>query len=53
MDIKLQIDQLKVEFEMAGKNNDRVIKIIDTLYNENQKLKSMIEMKFKDIDDEE
>tara|TARA_R110002020_G_scaffold401505_1_gene611752 strand:- start:110 stop:271 length:162 start_codon:yes stop_codon:yes gene_type:complete len=53
MDIKNQIDQLRKEFSMADLNNSRVMKLIDTLYNENQELKRMIAMKFKDIDDEQ
>lgn len=53
MDIKQTIEQLREEFKMANLNNSRIMEIIDTLYNENQKLKSMIEIKFKDINDEE
>jgi len=53
MEIKLQIDQLKEEFRMAGQNNSRVIEVIDALYTENQELKRLITMKFKDIDDEQ
>ena len=53
MDIKLQIDQLREEFQMANMNNSRVMEIIDTLYMENQELKRMLTMKFKDIDDEQ
>ena len=53
MDFKLQIDQLRKEFEMANQNNSRVMEVIDTLYTENQELKRMLTMKFKDIDDEQ
>lgn len=53
MDIKLQIDQLREEFKMANLNNSRVMEIIDALYTENQELKRMLTMKFKDIDDEQ
>ena len=53
MDIKLQIDQLRKEFEMANQHNSRVMEVIDTLYTENQELKRMLTMKFKDIDDEQ
>jgi len=53
MDIKAQIDQLREEFAMAHLNNSRVMEIIDALYRENQELKRMMEMKFKDIDDEQ
>jgi len=53
MDIKAQIDQLRDEFEMARLNNSRVMEIIDALYQENQELKRMMTMKFKDIDDEQ
>lgn len=52
MDIKQQIDQLREEFKMAHLNNTRVMQIIDTLYHENQELKRVMTMKFKDIDDE-
>ena len=52
MDIKQAIDQLREEFKMAHLNNTRVMEIIDTLYQENQELKRMMTMKFKDIDDE-
>ena len=53
MDIKQVIDQLREEFNMAHLNNTRVMEIIDTLYQENQELKRMMTMKFKDIDDEQ
>ncbi len=53
MDIKLQIDQLRKEFEMANQNNSRVMEVIDALYTENKELKRMLTMKFKDIDDEQ
>lgn len=53
MDIKQQIDQLREEFKMANMNNSRVMQIIDTLYAENQELKRLMTMKFKDIDDEQ
>tara|TARA_R110002110_G_scaffold228995_2_gene444409 strand:- start:267 stop:428 length:162 start_codon:yes stop_codon:yes gene_type:complete len=53
MDIKLQIDQLRKEFEMTKQNNSRVMEVIDALYTENQELKRMLTMKFKDIDDEQ
>lgn len=53
MDIKQQIDQLREEFKMANLNNSRVMEIIDALYTENQELKRMLTMKFKDIDDEQ
>ena len=53
MDIKQQIDQLREEFKMVNMNNSRVMHIIDTLYAENQELKRLMTMKFKDIDDEQ
>lgn len=53
MEIKLQIDQLREEFRMAGQNNVRVMEVIDSLYTENQELKRLMTMKFKDIDDEQ
>mgnify|MGYP003645052968 FL=1 len=53
MDIKLQIEQLREEFKMANMNNSRVMEIIDILHMENQELKRMLTMKFKDIDDEQ
>jgi len=53
MDVKLQIDQLREEFKMANMNNSRVMEIIDALYSENQELKRLMTMKFKDIDDEQ
>ena len=53
MDLKLQIEQLREEFEMARMNNSRVMKIIDELWKENQELKRMMTMQFKDIDDEQ
>lgn len=53
MDIKPMIDLLRKEFDMAHVNNCRVMEIIDTLYKENQELKRMMTMKFKDIDDEQ
>jgi hypothetical protein len=53
MDQKAKIDQLREEFKMAHLNNSRVMEIIDTLYAENQELKRLMTMKFKDIDDEQ
>jgi hypothetical protein len=53
MDLKPKIDQLREEFAMAHMNNSRVMEIIDQLYIENQELKRMLTMKFKDIDDEQ
>ena len=53
MDIKAMIEQLREEFAMAHMNNSRVMEIIDTLWKENQELKRLATMKFKDIDDEE
>lgn len=53
MDIKPMIDQLREEFAMAHLNNTRVMEIIDTLWKENQELKRMMTMQFKDIDDEQ
>jgi len=53
MDLKAKIDQLREEFAMAHLNNSRVMEIIDALYRENKELKRMMEMKFKDIDDEQ
>jgi len=53
MDIKAMIEQLREEFAMAHLNNSRVMEIIDKLYMENQELKRMMSMKFKDIDDEQ
>jgi len=53
MDVKLKIDQLREEFKMANMNNSRVMEIIDALYSENQELKRLMTMKFKDIDDEQ
>ena len=53
MDIKQAIDQLREEFKSVHLNNTRVMEIIDTLYQENQELKRMMTMKFKDIDDEQ
>lgn len=53
MDLKAKIDQLREEFAMAHMNNTRTMEIIDALWKENQELKRMMEMKFKDIDDEE
>ena len=53
MDLKQKIDQLREEFKMVNMNNSRVMDIIDTLYQENQELKRMMAMKFKDIDDEQ
>jgi hypothetical protein len=53
MDLKAQIEQLREEFEMARLNNSRVMEIIDALLRENMELKRMMEMKFKDIDDEQ
>lgn len=38
---------------MAGQNNVRVMEVIDSLYTENQELKRLMTMKFKDIDDEQ
>ena len=53
MDIKAMIEQLREEFAMAHLNNTRTMEIIDALWKENQELKRMATMKFKDIDDEE
>ena len=53
MDIKPMIDQLREEFAMAQLNNTRVMEIIDALWKENQELKRMMTMQFKDIDDEQ
>jgi len=53
MDLKQQIEQLRDEFAMAHMNNNRVMKIIDALWMENQELKRLATMKFKDIDDEQ
>lgn len=53
MDLKAQIEQLREEFEMARLNNSRVMEIIDALQRENMELKRMMEMRFKDIDDEQ
>tara|TARA_B100001093_G_C26818555_1_gene1010836 strand:+ start:515 stop:676 length:162 start_codon:yes stop_codon:yes gene_type:complete len=53
MDMKQVIDQLREEFDMAHLNNSRVMEVINTLYQENQELKRMMTMKFKDIDDEQ
>ena len=53
MEIKAMIEQLREEFAMAHLNNTRVMQIIDTLWKENQELKRMATMKFKDIDDEQ
>ena len=53
MELKAMIEQLREEFAMANMNNTRVMEIIDTLWKENQELKRMATMKFKDIDDEE
>ena len=53
MDQKTKIDQLREEFAMANMNNSRVMEIIDALYIENQELKRLMTMKFKDIDDEQ
>jgi len=53
MENKIQIDQLRKEFTMANQNNSRVMEVIDALYTENQELKRMLTMKFKDIDDEQ
>ena len=52
MDLKAQIEQLREEFEMARLNNSRVMEIIDALQRENMELKRIVEMRFKDIDDE-
>ena len=53
MDLKPKIEQLREEFAMAHHNNTRVMEIIDTLWKENQELKRMMTMQFKDIDDEQ
>jgi hypothetical protein len=53
MDLKAMIEQLREEFAMAHMNNTRVMEIIDKLWVENQELKRMATMRFKDIDDEE
>ena len=53
MDIKAMIEQLREEFAMAHLNNTRVMEIIDMLWKENQELKRLATMKFKDIDDEQ
>jgi len=53
MDLKAKIDQLREEFAMAHMNNTRTMEIIDALWKENQELKRMMSMKFKDIDDEQ
>tara|TARA_R110000803_G_scaffold98732_3_gene166838 strand:- start:6376 stop:6537 length:162 start_codon:yes stop_codon:yes gene_type:complete len=53
MDFKLQIDQLREEFKMANLNNSRVMEIIDALYAENSKLIQLLNMKIRDIDDEQ
>lgn len=53
MEIKAQIEQLREEFAMANMNNTRTMAIIDTLWKENQELKRLATMKFKDIDDEQ
>ena len=53
MDLKPKIDQLREEFAMAHLNNTRVMEIIDALWKENQELKRLATMKFKDIDDEQ
>ena len=47
------IEQLREEFAMAHLNNTRTMEIIDALWKENQGLKRLATMKFKDIDDEE
>jgi len=53
MDIKAMIKQLREEFAMAHLNNTGVMEIIDMLWKENQELKRLATMKFKDIDDEQ
>jgi len=53
MELKAKIEQLREEFAMAHLNNTRTMEIIDTLWKENQELKRLATMKFKDIDDEE
>lgn len=53
MEIKAKIDQLREEFAMAHMNNTRTMEIIDTLWKENQELKRIATMQFKDIDDEQ
>lgn len=53
MELKAKIEQLREEFAMAHMNNTRTMEIIDALWKENQELKRMATMKFKDIDDEE
>ena len=53
MDIKAMIEQLREEFAMAHMNNTRTMEIIDTLWKENQELKRIATMQFKDIDDEQ
>ena len=53
MELKAMIEQLREEFAMAHMNNTRVMEIIDTLWKENQELRRMMTIQFKDIDDEE
>ena len=53
MELKAMIEQLREEFAMAHMNNTRVMEIIDVIWKENQELKRIATMKFKDIDDEE
>ncbi len=53
MEFKTEIDNLREGFAIHRQHNDRIMVIIDALYTENQELKRMMTMKFKDIDDEQ
>jgi hypothetical protein len=53
MDIKAEIELLREEFNMANMNNTRVMKIIDELWQDNQRLRQLLNAKHPDIDDDE
>ena len=53
MEFKTEIDNLREEFAIHRQHNDRILRLIDSLYAENTKLIQLLNMKIRDIDDEQ
>jgi|TARA_R110000803_G_scaffold166059_2_gene229421 hypothetical protein len=53
MEFKPEIDNLREEFAIHRQHNDRILKLIDALHAENLKLRSIVNMQARDIDDEQ
>ena len=53
MDFKIEIENLREEFAVHRQHNDRVMTIIDELYREVMATRSLLNMKIRDIDDEQ